>query len=121
MWQTLLARFLNRMIRSGCLTVVWPDGRRTRHGAGSPEIAITLHDTAIVRALVLNPEMALGEGYTDGLLTIEQGDLRGLLGLAASNANAADYGRFGRAVPTGRSPSAPRSSPPVSGASSSSR
>ena len=99
MWRSILIRFLDRILRDGTLHVTWPDGRRTRHGSGAPEIGIALHDPAVIRALALNPEMALGEAYTDGKLTIEQGDLRGLLGLAAGNARAADYGRFGRIVP----------------------
>ena len=99
MWQGLLKRLLNRVLRDGTLAVRWPDGSRSRHGSGAPEIAVTLHDAATLRALVRQPEIALGEAYMDETLTIDDGDLHAFLDLVARNARAARYGRFRGRLP----------------------
>ena len=94
MWQALLKRLMNRVLRHGTLAVTWPDGTTTRHGNGLPEIAVTLRDPATLRALVRHPEIALGEAYMDETLTIDDGDLYAFLDLVARNVRAARYGRF---------------------------
>jgi len=48
-------------------------------------VAIALTDPALPRKIILSPEMAVGEAYMDGTLTIEDDDLRGFLALAVSN------------------------------------
>ncbi len=87
MWNTALDHLLRHLIRQGALQVRFPDGTVRRYG--DPEqgdsVAITLHDSSLPRRIVLSPDMAVGEGYMDGHLTIEGDDLYGFLGLAIRN------------------------------------
>ena len=64
----ILDRLLKRMIQSGALGVIWPNGETTLYGpdalrAGSEIAWIKLTDDKTVRAIVLNPGLAFGEGY----------------------------------------------------------
>ena len=88
MWQRLLDKYLRHLVRFGSLSVTYPDGTTQRYGAQgaqSPAVNLTVHDTATLRALALNPHLALGEAYMDETLTIENDDLHGLLELAMRN------------------------------------
>lgn len=86
MWQNALDVMLRTMLQHGALTVVMPDGSRNNYGCqtGQP-VTVRLQDTATVRHFVLNPELALGEAYMNGKLTIDGDDLQGLLGLIVRN------------------------------------
>ena len=82
MWQKALDRMLRTMLQQGSLTIVMPDGKPCRYGDGSGvPLTVRLHDTATVRHLVINPELALGEAYMNERLTIEGDDVQELLGL----------------------------------------
>ncbi|MFN4281461.1 MAG: class I SAM-dependent methyltransferase [Alphaproteobacteria bacterium] len=79
----LLTKMLDRMIRSGSLTLIDADGRQHRFGDGAPpHVTIRLHDKALHAKLALNPSLAGGEAYMDGTLTIEQGSLREFVDIA---------------------------------------
>lgn len=102
MWERLLDRAINGIVRTGGLTVTWPDGTANTYGDGiGPSAAITLASPARVRAVFLNPELGLAEGYMDGTMQVAQGDLRGLLTLLARNARAHGQGRFASAAAGG--------------------
>lgn len=82
MWRSLFDQLIRGMVRRGSLAVIYPDGRVTRCGDGSgPEVAIRLNDPALPRRLLVSPELALGEAYMDGTLTIDGDDLGGLFRL----------------------------------------
>ena len=82
----LLDRMLSSFVRTGGLTVVGPDGRRTENRGGpGPEVTIRLTDPALYRTLFLNPELKAGEAYMDGTLIVEQGSIRDLLMIFALN------------------------------------
>jgi len=82
-------RAMRRFIRLGALEVTFPDGRTRRYGeAGADPVRVTVHDPLLPRRLVANPDIAMGEAYMDGRVTIEGDDLRGLLGLAVRNRSA---------------------------------
>ncbi|PWE33342.1 SAM-dependent methyltransferase [Maritimibacter sp. 55A14] len=99
MWTSLLDRFLSALIRQGSLAVTYPDGSRREYGDGTGHpVAVRLHDTDIVRRLLLNPDLAAGEGYTDGTLTIEGDDLYGFLSLAKTMTGGGPSPRLRRAV-----------------------
>ncbi|HEY9040159.1 MAG TPA: cyclopropane-fatty-acyl-phospholipid synthase family protein [Roseovarius sp.] len=86
MWQRALDRMLKSMMRQGALGIVMPDGTHCRYGDDSgPPVTVRLRDTATVRHLVLNPELALGEAYMNGTLTIDDDDVQGLLGVIVRN------------------------------------
>ncbi len=77
---------LRTMLSSGALTVVMPDGEVQTFGDGTGKpITVRLNDSATVRSLVINPELALGESYMTGRLTIENNDIGGFLGLIVQN------------------------------------
>ena len=86
MWDRILAHLLSPLIRSGSLTVVFPDGVSRLFGDGTrPEVTVRLTAPDLPRRLALNPDLALGEAYMDGTLTIDRDDLHGLLGLLMRN------------------------------------
>ena len=86
MWTSLLDRMLGHLVRKGTLSLTLPDGLTLRLGDGTaPEVAVKLTDPALPRRLVLSPDLALGEGYMEGTLVIEDDDLYGLLTLVLIN------------------------------------
>ncbi|MDZ4395589.1 cyclopropane-fatty-acyl-phospholipid synthase family protein [Cypionkella sp.] len=86
MWTVILNRMLAQLIRQGTLILHFPDGTTQRHGDGSlPSVSVRLTDPAVIARLVRNPDLALGEAYVAGHLTIDADDLRGLLALVIAN------------------------------------
>ncbi|PZX19607.1 cyclopropane-fatty-acyl-phospholipid synthase [Palleronia aestuarii] len=85
MWNGIFEGLARRVVRDGTLNVTMPDGHRFTTGTGAPEFAIRLTDPALPRRIVMTPELALGEGYTEGGLVIEGDDLRGFMGLILRN------------------------------------
>lgn len=53
-------------------------------GPGEPELTVSLADAATAMAVAVNPELAVGDAYMDGRLTIEGGDIYDFLQLVAS-------------------------------------
>jgi cyclopropane-fatty-acyl-phospholipid synthase len=97
MWVSVLDKLLRRLVREGCLVVTLADGTTTSYGDPSARpVAVQLRNEALPGRLVRAPDMALGEGYMDGTLTITDDDLPGLLALLLANANAgrADWWRY---------------------------
>ena len=92
MWTKLFIRFLGRLIREGHLAVRVGNHPETVFGNGDgPRVAVCIRDQSAARRLVLDPELALGECYMDGSLSIEGDDVQGLLGIVVRNrAQAAD-------------------------------
>ncbi|MCW2241674.1 SAM-dependent methyltransferase [Azospirillum canadense] len=82
----LLAYMLEKFVQRGRLTVIDAFGQTRRFGGGpGPVATIRLHDEALHRRLFLNPQLAVGEAYMDGTLTVEEGSLYDFLALAMSN------------------------------------
>ncbi|MCU4654861.1 cyclopropane-fatty-acyl-phospholipid synthase family protein [Roseibacterium sp. SDUM158016] len=85
----MLDRMLRDFIAVGALQVQFPNGEVLRYGEAEAEpVTLRIGDPGLPRRLVLNTEMALGEGYMDGGLAIDGDDLGGLLALATRNAAA---------------------------------
>jgi cyclopropane-fatty-acyl-phospholipid synthase len=82
-----LSHMLKSFIRKGTLVVIDADGRRHSFGgAPGPRVVMRLADKALYRKLVLNPDMAAGEAYTEGTLSFEEGShLRDFLALFSLN------------------------------------
>ncbi len=82
---------LKSILQDGSLRVVMPDGDVRQYGdrTGAP-ITVRIHDRATVRQLALNAEMAVGEAYMNGTLTVDDGDLQGLLALIVRNMRRVD-------------------------------
>ena len=81
----MLGLLLSRLICQGTLTAIYPNGTRESFGSGEPHLAIKFHDRRAIRQLLLNPDLKLGELYTDGRLTVEQGNITDLLSLLMEN------------------------------------
>ena len=89
MWQYVLDRMLRLTISTGALTVQMPDGSTRTYGDGTGDpVTARLRETAAVRSLVLDPEMALGEAYMSGALTVGDDDIGGLLAVVVQNVHA---------------------------------
>lgn len=87
----MLDRLLRSLVHEGSLTLTLPDGTTHRYGDGTaPVVTAHIKDPALVGRLVRAPDMALGESYMDGTLTIDDDDLPGLLALLLHNS---DQGR----------------------------
>ena len=86
MWSRLFDKTARNLVKIGTLHVVLPNAKEITFGNGDAPIQrIRLHDWATVRRIAAQPELALGEAYVDGTLTIENDDLYGLLELAIMN------------------------------------
>jgi len=86
MWSAIFLRMLRKIVRHGTLTITMPDGRTETLGDGQGEpVVIEISDPALPRAFIVNPELAVGEAYMDGKMTIRDDDLHGLIGLGIRN------------------------------------
>lgn len=95
-----LCAVLGQLLTRGALELRLPSGRERLFGEeGSRPIQVALHDNSAVRRLMANPELALGELYTEGLLTIDGDDVDGLLALVLQNLR--EHGFRTRAAPAG--------------------
>jgi len=82
----MLKRFLSRIIRNGDLRVIDSKGQEWRFGDQSlPKVTIRIHNKKTEFRMLVHPELAVGEAYMEGSLTIEQGTLYDFLSLATLN------------------------------------
>src|SRR5262245_18836976 len=84
----MLGIMLRQLVRKGSLTVVWPDGTSTTYGSGSPKAQMTLHGRWSPWTIGIRPELALGEAYMDGRLTVEEGAIADVLEVLLLNLGA---------------------------------
>ena len=83
----LIAGMLQRLITFGRLTVIDAAGC-TQHFEGAepgPVATIRLTDKPIELALLLHPELALGEGYMEGRIIVEEGSIYDVIEIGAVN------------------------------------
>jgi cyclopropane-fatty-acyl-phospholipid synthase len=82
----LLNQMLSGIIKVGTLEIEDAEGGLHVHaGTNTPFVRVKLHDPALHKMLYLNPEMATGEAYMAGKLTIEKGTLRDFIELFGLN------------------------------------
>ncbi len=85
----LLARFLDKLIKTGALILVDHRGRAYRLGdaasAARPPAVCRVHDAGTARRLFLDPRLAIGEAYMDGTLTVDDGRLYDVLDVLTTN------------------------------------
>jgi len=80
---SMLKFVLNKFIQRGSLTVIAADGSRFTCGDGTGlPAAIRFMTREAERRLILDPELAFGEIYMDGQLTVEQGSIADVLAIA---------------------------------------
>ena len=85
----MLWTLLGQIVEQGTLTVVWPDGKTSVYGAGAPRATMRLHGSRTPWAIGLRPELAFGEAYMDGRLTVEEGSIADVLQILISNLSGA--------------------------------
>jgi cyclopropane-fatty-acyl-phospholipid synthase len=77
---------LRRIVRTGDLTLIDSQGVPQRYGdGGGPPIVVRIADKRLEWRLLLDPHLALGEGYMNGQLRMECGQVYDLLALLARN------------------------------------
>jgi cyclopropane-fatty-acyl-phospholipid synthase len=82
MLEKALHAALRRQISTGRLGVAYPSGRTEQYGDGSgPPVAIRFADAAALRAVALDPALAVAEMYMDGRLLLDAGDVYDLIAL----------------------------------------
>jgi cyclopropane-fatty-acyl-phospholipid synthase len=81
----MFASLLNKVFKTGTLTVIWPDGSAGTYGSGLPKAAIRVHGRRTLLSIALRPDLAFGEAYMDGRVTVEEGTIADVLELALSN------------------------------------
>jgi cyclopropane-fatty-acyl-phospholipid synthase len=87
MWDKLFDRLAAGVLHEGDLTLHLPDGSTRRYGNGqAPSVEMTIHDPGLIRRIVRNPDLGLGEGYMEGAYTLRDDDVAGLLSLLLCNA-----------------------------------
>ena len=93
----LIDRFFARAFKRGELTVIHPDGARRTFGAPDPDFApVTIRlARGVTGAIMRNPGVGAAEAFMDGRLTIEQGDILGLLSMGKAS-NLWEGGATGR-------------------------
>lgn len=78
----LLKFFLTRFIQTGSITFTTSDGRSFSCGDGTGEpVAGRFLSAAAERRFLLDPELAFGEIYTDGLFVMDKGSIADLLAI----------------------------------------
>ena len=125
MYQHLLHDTMRRAVKEGRLEVTYSDGDTRAYGPGAPgcgpqapgtgpsapgcgsgapgeaPVAIALHDPDLPRRILVNADLAMGEAYMDGRMTIADDDLRGFMAIAnraTSSAREVPALRFYQAV-----------------------
>ena len=77
-----LSLLFGRLITTGTLTIENAAGQRADFGDGNdPHITIKIHRRWTAWRIILRPAMAVGEGYMDGDITVEEGDIKDFLDL----------------------------------------
>ncbi len=90
MLANILVKVLDRFFSFGALEITFADG--AVHRFGEPDIEpfrVRFTDAALIREFLFNADMALGEGYVDGRILLQNDDLEGFMDLILRNrANA---------------------------------
>jgi cyclopropane-fatty-acyl-phospholipid synthase len=84
----LLDRLFRKMIRDGELTVIDSSGKTHVYGTPSPAkpgVTVRFTDASVANRIAFNPALGAGEGYMDGRIIIEKGDIRQLVDLVTWN------------------------------------
>lgn len=84
-----LRRLFDQFVASGNLTVIDCFGLASEFGDGTgPRIVVQLADRRVELRLLLDPGLAFGEAYMDGLLTLRSGSIYDLVALVLRNLEA---------------------------------
>lgn len=94
-----LDRLMARVIRLGRLEVTWSDGKVSAYGNGKGRAArVEFRDSATEWAVLVNPELAIGEAYMDGSLVFPDDSLLDFLVLLNESWSRLNQQPFYRAL-----------------------
>ncbi|MEM8919148.1 MAG: cyclopropane-fatty-acyl-phospholipid synthase family protein [Pseudomonadota bacterium] len=99
---SILGQFLGSVIKQGTIAVHHPDGSTEQFGSaadGFPDVAVRLADKGVMRQILLDPRLGAAEAFMEGRLTLEKGDIMGLIQLLRANRK---WERGGRLKEPGR-------------------
>lgn len=86
MWNYLFKQILAKLVKTGTLILYFPDHSAARFGnSAAPRVTVRIVDPALIARLVRNPDLAFGEGYMEGGLTVDGDDLQGLMQIVLQN------------------------------------
>jgi cyclopropane-fatty-acyl-phospholipid synthase len=92
-----LRSLLTNCVQHGSLTIELPDGERMSAGDGSGlPLVLHLQDRHAITELIFNPELAFGELFTDGRLTVSGGSIYDVLELLGHNLDDLSPPQIGR-------------------------
>jgi cyclopropane-fatty-acyl-phospholipid synthase len=87
----LLPMLLGRLIHRGSFTITTAGGRTYTFGDGSgPPVAVRFTTPAAQRAVLIDPEMKLGEAYMNGSFVVERGSIADVLAILFRQERIAD-------------------------------
>jgi cyclopropane-fatty-acyl-phospholipid synthase len=84
----MLGLIFSKIVKNGTLTVLWPNGKSSVYGTGSPRATIRIKDWRTCRLIVQQADLGFGEAYMDGRLTIEAGTIGDVVELLLANVGA---------------------------------
>jgi cyclopropane-fatty-acyl-phospholipid synthase len=85
----LLDSILRRLLRHGRLTLVYPDGRASEFGCdAAPHVTVQVQSWRVVRGLVTNPALVVGEAFVSGDLRPVGCGIEHVLDLVYANIHA---------------------------------
>jgi cyclopropane-fatty-acyl-phospholipid synthase len=87
----LVSHLFKVLVKQGSLKVIDAAGKVHGFGDGSGEtVTMRLHERSLHTRLFFDPQLALGEAYMAGTLTLEKGDIHDLLDLMSRNLGRGD-------------------------------
>jgi cyclopropane-fatty-acyl-phospholipid synthase len=81
----MLGLVLSHLVQQGTLTIIWPNGKSSAYGSGAPRATVRLKGRFTGWRIALNPELAFGESYMDGRLTVQNGTIADVLEILIGN------------------------------------
>ncbi|WEK48577.1 MAG: cyclopropane-fatty-acyl-phospholipid synthase [Candidatus Kaistia colombiensis] len=95
----LLINYLSSVLKRGSLEIIDAKGRRHRFGDGSGvPVRVRFTTAAAERAVIMNPELKLGETFMDGSFVVEQGSIYNFLEVVLQNVGGGGRSWWMRAV-----------------------
>jgi cyclopropane-fatty-acyl-phospholipid synthase len=85
---SLLHAVFRRLIKKGVVTLIEAGGSRHAFGAPDPAfpaIVVRFHDRRVGFDIVRGPRLGFAEGFMDGRISFEQGDIMDFIGLVRAN------------------------------------
>lgn len=86
-------QLLERLVNKGTLFLHYPNGETQTMGHGEPKAHVHLRDSSVLKRMLVNPELTVGESYMDGDWWPGEGGLLAVFELYF--ANGADFGTSG--------------------------